>query len=162
MIVSDASPLIVLSRVGRLEWLSALYGQVHIPPAVRDEAMRRGVSPADLDNAPWLSVRAVRDGTAVEQLRDVDRLDPGESEAIVLAGELGLRLIMDERRGYQVARERGIVVFGTAHVVVEAAWMGLISADEVEPLLRGMVAGTFWLSERIIRLATAQARDHRP
>ena len=145
-----------------MDWLSALYGQVRIPPAVRDEAERPGVLRADIDAEPWLTVQPVRDATAVEQLRDVDRLDPGESEAIVLAREPGLRLIMDERHGYRVARERGIAVFGTAHLVVEAARTGLISADEVELLLRGMVAGTFWLSERIIRLAVAQAREQRP
>ena len=95
----------------------------------------------------------------VDQLLHVEELDPGESEAIVLAGERGMRLLLDERRGARVARARGVLVFGTAHVIVEAARRAMISVDEVEPLLRRMAEAEFWLSERIIRLAVAQARE---
>lgn len=95
----------------------------------------------------------------VDQLRHVKRLDLGESEAITVAVELGLRLVLDERRGLRVAHAYGVTVFGTTHIVVEAARAGLIAIDEVEPLLHRMAAAEFWLSERIIQLAVAQARS---
>jgi predicted nucleic acid-binding protein len=158
LIVSDASPLIALSRIGYLQLLPTLYTRILIPPAVREDASRRGVSASDLDGASWLTLRAPRDAALVDELRHVEPLDLGESEAIALAAELGMRLILDERHGARVARTRGIPVFGVAHVIVEAARAGLIAIDEVEPLLRRMVASTFWLSERIIQLAIAQAR----
>ena len=50
-------------------------------------------------------------------------------------------------------------VFGTAHVLVQATRKALISVDEVEPFLRRMAGAEFWLSERIIRLAVARARE---
>ncbi|MCC6177388.1 MAG: DUF3368 domain-containing protein [Chloroflexi bacterium] len=95
----------------------------------------------------------------VEQLRHVERLDLGESEAIVVAIELGMRLVVDERRGHRVAQVHGVAVFGTTRVVVDAVRAGFIAIDEVEPLLRRMAAADFWLSERIIRLTVAQARQ---
>lgn len=112
-----------------------------------------------LDHAAWLAVVSPRDSAMVEQLLHVEDLDQGESEAIVLAGERGMGLLLDERRGARVVQARGVRVFGTAHVLVQAARQALISVDEVEPLLRRMAGAEFWLSERIIRLAVARARE---
>jgi uncharacterized protein len=40
-------------------------------------------------------------------------LDPGERDAIVLAGELRAdQMIVDDRQGRQEAEKRGILVFG--------------------------------------------------
>jgi len=38
IVVADAGPLIALARIGRFDLLRSLYGQLHIPPAVRDGA----------------------------------------------------------------------------------------------------------------------------
>lgn len=61
-----------------------------------------------------------------EQLVHVEDLDPGESEAIVLAIQLGLRLLVDERRGDRIARAHGIVVTGVVGVVLAACRMQII------------------------------------
>jgi len=154
--------LIALTRVGHLHLLPELYGQVLIPPAVRDEALRRGVNLAGPMQDGWLLTQAPVDGTAVARLRGGSLpLDLGESEAIVLAMELGLRLLIDERRGYRVAQERGIVVTGTVGVILEASRIGLIAIEAVELLLRRMVRADFWLSERLIRNAADIAREQR-
>lgn len=36
IVVPNACPLIALAQVGQFNLLRALYGQVHIPPAVRE------------------------------------------------------------------------------------------------------------------------------
>lgn len=130
-----------------------------IPPAVRDDAIRRGVSPPEIDQARWLSVIAPRDASMVDQLVHVEDLDPGESEAIVLAIQLGLRLLVDERQGDRIARAHGIVVTGVVGVVLAASRMRIITVDDVEPLLRRMTGADFWLSEGLIRNAVALARE---
>ena len=117
------------------------------------------MSVATLDGVPWLAVASPRDSSMVDQLLHVEGLDPGESEAIVLASERGMHLILDERRGARVAQAHGVLVFGTAHVLVEAARRAMISADQVEPLLRRMAGADFWLSEGLIRHAVALARE---
>ena len=40
IVVSDATPLNVLARIGLIEGLAALFGTVFIPPAVRDELVQ--------------------------------------------------------------------------------------------------------------------------
>ena len=39
IVLTDASPLIVLSRIDGLHWLRAIFGPVHVPLAVRKEVL---------------------------------------------------------------------------------------------------------------------------
>jgi predicted nucleic acid-binding protein len=55
------------------------------------------------------------------------RLDPGEQEAITLAQRLKADLVLlDERRGREMARMRGLAVIGTLGVLEAAAEQGLL------------------------------------
>ncbi|HEY4085102.1 MAG TPA: DUF3368 domain-containing protein [Bryobacteraceae bacterium] len=63
---------------------------------------------------------------------DLNRLDPGERAAIQLAtDEEASLLLMDERAGVKVARERGLMVTGTLGVILQASQSGLIEIDRV-------------------------------
>ena len=78
--VVDSACLIGLERIGRLDVLPALLDPVFVPPAVHHEF---GSTPA------WMKVELPADVGMVAALRLL--VDPGESEAIVLAYEKGLR-----------------------------------------------------------------------
>jgi predicted nucleic acid-binding protein len=105
-----------------------------------------------------LTVQSPSDVEAVARLRGASGLDTGEAEAIVLAGELGVDLIVDEYQGRQIAQARGIPIIGTVGLVVQAARGGVIAVPEVEPLLRRMVRANFRISERLIRHAVVLSR----
>jgi predicted nucleic acid-binding protein len=147
--------------VGRLDLLPSLHPQVLIPPAVHAEVTSGGTGALDLAQATWLTVRAPSDTATVARLRRISRLDAGEAEAIVLAGELGARLIVDEHQGRQIARARGIPIVGTIGLIIEASRADLIPVNDVEPLLRQMTGARFRVSERLIRHAVALVRAER-
>jgi predicted nucleic acid-binding protein len=135
IVVANAGPLIALARIGQIDLLRSLYGQVHIPLAVRDEV---GVSREDLpgaievDEATWIHLNTVQDEVAVQLLRE--RLDAGESEAIVLAMEMAADLLLiDEARGRRVAETRGLKRIGTIGTLILAKKHGFIT--DVTPLL---------------------------
>jgi len=74
-VVSDASPLIALDRIGRLDLLRELFGTVTVPPAVAAEVF------ADREPPAWVTVASKPETLGVGG----SVLGRGEAEAIALA-----------------------------------------------------------------------------
>jgi predicted nucleic acid-binding protein len=138
IVVIDSSPLIGLAIVDGLKWLPELFSTVFLPESVKQEmlpgkAVRGEEAIADALDAGWLKVWP----ESIEPLLDID-LDRGETDCI----NLGLShadevlLIMDERAGRAVAKEKGLRIIGTAAIIGQAKKQGLIaSAREVFEVL---------------------------
>jgi len=128
-VVSNSTPLIALSRINQLQLLRTLFGTIIIPPSVYDEVVlegggRPGVK--EVANASWITKIEVQNLLAVSILQmDLDR---GESEAVVLAKELGADyLLVDEKKARRVARSAGMGIMGTVGILGLATKKGLIS-----------------------------------
>ena len=131
--------------VGKLELLRDLYGTVVIPPMVAQELKYNGFNPEAIQ---WMVVEAPQNHEAVQALYQL--LDPGESEAIVLAQELPADLLLiDERRGWRIASGGKLISStGLLGVLAEAKKKGLIKL--CRPVLDDMKqqAG-FWVGEKL-------------
>lgn len=148
--VSNASPLVNLARIGRLELLRDLFGEMCVPDAVWEEVVVAGEGQPGaqlLAQARWVVRRQVQNRSLVQALRQ--ELDAGEAEAIVLALELKADLLlMDERLGRETAQHLGLKPTGVIGVLIEAKRRGVL--PEVRPLLDALrdQAG-FRVSERL-------------
>lgn len=142
-VVSNTSPLISLARLGHLELLHALYGEVLVPEAVWQEVVIDGAGQpgaSEIGRALWIHRCAVTNWPLVQALRQ--HLGAGEAEAIALAHEVGAELLlMDERLGRQAAHRLGVRAIGLAGVLLEAKCKRVIPA--VKPYLDALrdVAG---------------------
>ena len=88
-IVSNASPLINLARLGELDLLCRLYEEIAIPEAVRYEVVIEGAGrpgAQEVEKADWIHPRATTHTVLVRALRE--NLDAGEAEAIALGLEI--------------------------------------------------------------------------
>ena len=116
VVVADTTPLNYLIVIGRDHLLEEMFGEVLIPQAVLDE-LRHPKAPVAV--AEWLKqtprwLRVLQVG----QLDDSIRLGKGENEAISLALEQNVQVIlMDERRGRAAATERGLLPVGTLNLL---------------------------------------------
>jgi hypothetical protein len=96
-VVADASVLLALFNIGRLDLLERVVGEVVIPPAVASEVTRGMELPS------WVITRRL-DSPLDARVREA-RLHPGESEALSLALELNAdRLILDDLPARQLGR----------------------------------------------------------
>lgn len=134
IVICDASPLIVLAMIQRLDLLRHLFHEVIIPESVYYEVVMDGAGEPGADTvqaATWLRRKRASDRVLFAQLQQ--RLGSGEAEAIALAQELKADLVLiDERRGRQVAAQYHLRVVGTIGVLIEAKRQGVISALKPE------------------------------
>jgi predicted nucleic acid-binding protein len=87
-VVSNASPLIALIRIGQLDLLRQLYGTIVIPEAVWHEVVVEGAyqpGAETVSSASWVERRTVTNRPLVHRLQQ--ELDAGEAEAIALASD---------------------------------------------------------------------------
>ena len=134
-VVSNASPLINLARIGQLSLLPRIFSRVWIPEAVWREVVVDGENQPgakEIHQADWVERAVVSNQQLVRSLRQ--ELDPGEAEAIALAVEINADwLLMDERLGRQTARHFGLGYIGLIGILKTAKQRGEIAA--LRPLL---------------------------
>jgi predicted nucleic acid-binding protein len=135
--VADTSPVNYLILIQEINILQKLYEKVALPPAVYAELLHpsadRKVRAWIAHPPPWMEVRATE--RKIVELSET--LDPGERDAIALAGELGAdALIIDDRQGRVAAAQRGIPVIGTLGVLRVAASNGLVDLRSAVERLR--------------------------
>lgn len=156
IVVSDSSPLIALLAVDRIELLKHLFGEITIPPAVRDEVF--GSQPGRAVAAPdFALIESPLSATSIRFLRM--NLQLGESEAIALALEKRSALILlDDKSARETADRLGIRVLGTLGVLMLAKQKGQI--DEVRPLIIQMIDRiNFRISPAVLNRALARMNE---
>ena len=168
MIVTDASPLIVLAKLQRLGLLNDLYGEVLIGPVVKAETLDAGKAvyalgveqlEAALEDGWLQTVRlTAQERGLMQRLTRRSRLDRGEAESIALASVRGLRLIVDDKEARSVAAAAGIGYLGTAGVLLEAYLRGRLELGELEATLRDL-SQILWLSPAVVAEVLRLARE---
>lgn len=160
IVVADASPLIVLSTIKRVDILPALFQQLAIPPEVAGElasGRRTRVVQNFIASPPnWLEIRAPA------LLERIPGLDAGETAAISLARELRAdRVIIDEAAARKAAADRRLHVIGTIGVLIAGAERGLLVLDQA---FEAVKQTDFWVSPKFLdeQLAAFRARTSIP
>lgn len=159
IVVSDTTAITHLAKVGALNILQKLYGEILIPEAVMAElAQVKRTQPGALQvlNSSWIKVVEIRNQTVVRKL--TRHLDLGESEAIALSLELNADvLIVDEIAGRTVAKKLLRSIIGMVGVLLEAKKKGHVAA--VKPYLDKLRSTGFRLGGDIYQLALTRAGE---
>lgn len=148
MIVSNASPLIVLGKVGQLQLLKACFERIIIPPAVVEEVL------AQAESAEALALRqGIADGWILtEKVKPLLRtavMGKGETEAISLAAKKKYRLLLDDDTAKAYATLSGVEAHGMLYVLLLAVKKKKISRDEAKDILQQMILSGFYISTEI-------------
>lgn len=160
--VSDTSPILGLAVIGHLGLLQEQFGEIFIPQTVLAElkidANFKGASDVRLalDKA-WLKVKEIQNKPLAQSLA-LD-LHQGEAEAITLAIDLGIKLlVMDEKIGRERAKDLGLKTVGVLGVLLNAKKNGCIkSLKDSMTALRDEIG--FFISDDLYRQILAQAGE---
>ena len=136
-IVSDTGPLISLEKItGGYRFIRRLYNRLLVPPAVMDElvAGQFETQEAYLRHFDAEDLVVVKQPSEVSSTKKIEgqtkHLDEGERQAIRLALELDLPLLIEEEAGRGVARALGLHISGMAGQLLKSVRERAISADD--------------------------------
>lgn len=144
MIISDSTTLIVLFDLDRLDLLSNIFTHISMPEAVYEEISVK----SSIVLPSFMKVQKVTDSELLDVLKNV--LDLGESEAIALALELELPLIIDEKKGRKIALKEGIQIIGLLGIIYLNIKKKNINEVEAKEFLDDAVANGYRISTRLI------------
>ena len=150
-VVSNSSPLIALSQIGRLDLLNQLHPQIIIPPPAAKE-----VEPTIPRLPGWVEVRPLRLPRRPDAVSGA--IGPGEHEVISLGLELNaVRLILDERPAQRLAKSLGLAVIGTVGLLLAGKDRGLLV--KIKPELDRLLAARFFMDEELYDRVISQAGE---
>jgi predicted nucleic acid-binding protein len=157
-VLCNASPLMALGKLNRLDLLAGLFDEVRLPRAVYDEVVTQGLSRGAPDalivrlfwqRQQWPIVDVPQ--ALLTAYAPPVVLDPGETEVLALAQSLGDPLVLlDDEIARAEARRLNLRLCGTLGILVRAHRGGLISLDQAELLIREIAARPdIWIAARL-------------
>jgi len=151
MIVSNAGPLIHLTKIGRLNLLKELFKSVVIPNTVKIEVVDRGKEKGAADaflieNEVGKWIVAEKDiNDRVKEIAKRAGIEMGEAIAIMFAKEKGFPALIDDSAARRFAIGLGLEVIGSIGVLIKATKAGIITKEEALDGLEKL-AKVMWLS----------------
>ena len=150
-VISNSSPLIALTQIGRLDLLRRLYTSILIPPAVARE-----VEPTVANLPQWVLVKELAhplqpSGVSVS-------IGPGEREVISLGLEFeAALLVLDEQPARRLATALGLRVIGTVGLLMAGKERGFLA--KIRPELDRLLAVRFFMDLDLYDRVIAQAGE---
>lgn len=157
-LVLDASPLILLGKIGRLDLLRALAKRIVVPRPVVEELAAGGA----LDDvarrvrrSQWL---AIVPGSPTDDRILAWDLGPGESAVLSYClHHPGFIATIDDRAARRCAQSLAISTIGTLGLLLAAKSAGLI--PRVKPVLEKLLQGGLYVSGRTLEALLVKAGE---
>lgn len=150
-VVSNSSPQIALTQIGRLDLLPKLHTNILIPLAVAREVSRT------IPELPgWLAVQSP--AQPLQPRAASGSIGAGEREVISLGLEVRAELlILDEQPARRLAASLGLKVIGTIGLLLAAKNRGLLT--KIKPELDRLRAVRFFMDEELYDRIIGQAGE---
>lgn len=160
--ILNASPLIIFSKLNKLDLLKETFDKLEISNAVYVEVVENGISInapnafllKDLVDKKIIYVRNLSEQSKEKAhflTKVYSQLDYGEAETISLALEKKEKyLVLDEKPATKVAKLYGLKPIGSLRILLMAFKKKLISEEEIKSIILGMTSNKFRLSAEVI------------
>ncbi|NOX87073.1 MAG: DUF3368 domain-containing protein [Chlorobi bacterium] len=139
-VISDTSTLILFQKIGNIDLINKVYGEIIITPEVAGEFG---------ETLPeWIKTKPASDKKYQKILET--QIDNGEASIIALAKEFdNALLLLDDLKARKLAAKLNIRITGTLGIIHKAKQMSII--EKVKPLIDKLLQTDFRASNNIIR-----------
>jgi len=144
IVISDSTTLIILSDLQRLDYLQNLFTKIYIPQKVYDEISYK----KEFVLLDYMEVLKVDESEELSELKML--LDEGESEAIALAMQKKIPLIIDEKKGRKIALNLNVKILGLLGVLYLNIKKEYATIDEVKQFLKVATKNGYRISNKLI------------
>lgn len=151
MIVSDSTALITLINIDEFELLSFFTQKVFIPKEVYEEVALLDEARVFLDvqiERKFIEVSMYNNQLLYDELNIL--LDSGESASIILALEKKMPLLIDEKKGRNVAQDMGIDIIGLMGVIRFLYKKEKISKKRTKEIMQKLSTSSFRVSKKLV------------
>ena len=153
MIISNASPLMYLSKLNKLSLVKNLFKEIVIPKEVYDEVVVNGKKGRFLDaykvekaiNESWIKIKEIEIEKEFEEFSS--EIDIGEIAVICLAKKIKPYLVLiDDASARTIAENLGFNVKGTLYVLIKSYKNNLITKKELKNTINELMILGFRIS----------------
>ena len=139
IIISDTSTLILFHKIGELDLLRKVYGELLVTPEIFNEFGNK--------LPDWIKIQPVTDKKYQNFIET--QVDLGEASAIALAKEFDeTLLLLDDLKARKLAARLNLKITGTLGIFHKAKQMSIIT--KVKPLINKLLDTDFRISIIII------------
>nr|MDO8118169.1 hypothetical protein [Candidatus Sigynarchaeota archaeon] len=162
MIIFNTSPLIHLAKLGKIDPLLKCHEKIIIPQAVFKEAVEDGLDGGHADaiylknliSQGKIEIRAIQN----QDLSLQEYLHQGEYEAIQLASELNLPVIIDDKKSRTVAINKHVKHLTSLLSMLDLFDANFITFDHFKN--NALQYGSFgWISDEIVQAYIREAES---
>jgi uncharacterized protein len=147
-VVADSSTLITLLDTDNFNLLFELFDQIIITNEVYKEITHKSQHKLTIDTCiehTQIFCQSITYDDFYEML--IKRLDRGESESIILAKNIKLPLVIDEKKGRSVAKSLGIGIVGLIGIILKLIDSKKITKNRAIEIINEVEANHFRLSD---------------
>lgn len=161
-IVSNATPLIYLAKIGKIELLKRVFGEVIIPEEVKIEVVDKGKALGEKD--AYVIEDAIREGwikiMKTEVLDVPIKLEFGEIAVLSLAKRKGIKeVLIDEAPARTAAILMELTPRGTIYILLKALELKVIDLNEFLEAIDNLVKQGFRLKEEVLIEVIRKVRE---
>src|SRR3989344_4943169 len=140
--ISNSSPLIFLSKIGKLSLLKELFREITIPTSVKEEVLIDKKPEADTIKRgleeKWIKI------VKPKKLLELN-LGNGESQAISLALERKDSLIIDDQKAIRAAETLDVNILRTTSIIFIALKNKKIDKKEALELINALIKNGYYI-----------------
>ncbi len=150
--VANASPLILLGKVGQLSLLCQLADELVVPEMVVREVSAKPDGEEAIDELAGISGVRIEPDRSVSKVIEAWDLGPGESQVLAASeGSASSRAVLDDLEARRCAASIDVPVIGTLGVVLRAKRKGVVPA--ARPLLERLRHEGLYVSTDLLEQA---------